>query len=145
MDAIVLLKNDHREVEKAFKSFEKLGEGATSSKRTTADEIIRLLKVHTTIEEAVFYPAVRSELPDLESDILEGIEEHHLAKMLLGEIAELDPEDERYDAKVTVLIESVRHHVEEEEGEMFPQIRKEWGRKRLGELGAALEEAKGRQ
>jgi len=142
MDAIVLLKNDHREVEKVFKAFEKLDDDAAASKRQTAQEIIRLLTVHTTIEEEVFYPAVREDLPDLKDDILEGIEEHHVAKLLLGEIADLEPDDERYDAKVTVLIESVRHHVEEEEDEMFPQIRKEWGRKRLGELGDALELAK---
>ena len=142
MDAITLLKADHREVEKLFKAYEKLGEKADVTKERTAGEIVRLLSVHASIEEQVFYPAVRSEIPDLEGDVLEALEEHHVAKWVLSEIDGLGPDDERYDAKVTVLIESVRHHVEEEETEMFPAVRSALGRKRLGEIGERLEQAK---
>ncbi|MDP8936972.1 MAG: hemerythrin domain-containing protein [Actinomycetota bacterium] len=142
MDAITLLKNDHKTVEKLFKQFEKAGEDAVKTKREVVDSIISELSVHAAVEEQVFYPAVREALPDLEDTVLEGLEEHHVAKWTLWELADLSPEHERFDAKVTVLIESVRHHVEEEETEMFPEVRKALGRKALGQIGDAMEEAK---
>ena len=141
-DAIVLLKNDHKEVEKLFKQFEKLGDDAHTTKRKVVDSIISALSVHAAIEEMYFYPAVREQNPDLEDDVLEGLEEHHIVKWTLDELEGLDPKAERFDAKVTVLIESVRHHVEEEEGEMFPAVREAMGRKALQDLGATLEQAK---
>ena len=142
MDAITLLKNDHKTVEKLFKRFEKAGDDAVKTKREVVDSIIKELSVHAAIEEQVFYPAVRDALPDLEDTVLEGLEEHHVAKWTLWELADMSPEHERFDAKVTVLIESVRHHVEEEEGEMFPEVRKALGRKALGQIGDAMEEAR---
>jgi len=142
MDAITLLKNDHKTVEKLFKRFEKTGDDAVAAKREVVDSIIQELSVHAAIEEQVFYPAVREALPDLEDTVLEGLEEHHVAKWTLSELAKMSPEHERFDAKVTVLIESVRHHVEEEEGELFPEVRKALGRKALGQIGDAMEEAK---
>jgi hemerythrin superfamily protein len=141
-DAIVLLKNDHKTVEKLFKQFEGLGDGALKTKRQVVDSIIEELSVHAAIEEQVFYPTVRAELTDLNDDILEGIEEHHVVKWTLDELKDLDVEHERFDPKVTVLIEMVRHHVEEEEKEMFPEVRKGMGRKALQELGEKLEKAK---
>jgi hemerythrin superfamily protein len=142
MDGITLLKTDHKAVEALFKAFEKLGDGALEKKQQTVSKIIEALSVHAAIEEAVFYPAVRSEVPDTDDDILEAVEEHHIVKWVLAELDSLTPQDERYDAKVTVLIENVRHHVEEEESELFPEVRSALGRKRLAELGADLEEAK---
>ena len=142
MDGITLLKSDHKEVEALFKTFEKLGDGAIEKKQQTVRKIIEALSVHAAIEEAVFYPAVRSEVPDTDDDILEAVEEHHIVKWVLAELDSLTPEDERYDAKVTVLIENVRHHVEEEESELFPEVRSALGRKRLAEIGAELEDAK---
>jgi hemerythrin superfamily protein len=142
MDAITLLKADHKEVEKLFKTYEKLGDRAIQTKHDTATKIIKALSVHAAIEEQVFYPAVRKEVEGTDDEVLEAVEEHHIVKWVLSEINDLDPSDERYDAKVTVLIENVRHHVEEEETEMFPQVRLALGRARLGEIGAALEEAK---
>ena len=141
-DAIVLLKQDHKEVERLFKQFEKLGDGAHVSKRKVVDEIIEALSQHAAIEEMHFYPTIRKQVPDIDDDVLEGLEEHHVVKWTLSELKDLDPENERFDAKVTVLIESVRHHVEEEEGEMFPQVREAMGRKALQELGEVLERAK---
>jgi hemerythrin superfamily protein len=141
-DAIVLLKNDHKTVEKLFKEFEKLGDRAHTTKRKVVDRIIEELAVHAAIEEQHFYPTVREKAPDITDDVLEGLEEHHIVKWTLSELEDLSPEDERFDAKVTVLIESVRHHVEEEEGEMFPQVRKAIGRKDLADLGEVLEKAK---
>jgi hemerythrin-like domain-containing protein len=142
MDAITLLKQDHKTVEGLFKKFEKAGEGAKKTQRDLADKIVEELSVHAAIEEEVFYPAVRQALEEEEDTILEGLEEHHVAKILLSEIAGMDAEDERFRPKVTVLIESVRHHVEEEEKELFPEVRQAMGRKRLGEIGERLEEAK---
>ena len=142
MDAITLLKNDHREVEKLFKAFEKAGDNATATKKKTVAKIIEALSVHAAIEETIFYPAVRNEIEDTESEVLEALEEHHIVKWVLSELDGMEPSDERYDAKVTVLMENVRHHVEEEEQDLFPDVRATLGRKRLGEIGDAMEKAK---
>jgi hemerythrin superfamily protein len=141
-DAIAFLKADHREVEKLFKDFEKTGERAHQSRRKLVEGMIRLLSQHAAIEEQVFYPAVRSAVPAAKSEVLESLEEHHIVKWLLSELAGMDPADERFGAKVTVLTENVRHHVREEEGELFPEVRSEMGRKALVELGGALKKAK---
>ncbi len=141
-DAIVLLKADHKEAERLFKRFESLGPGARKSKRVLVDEIIVELSRHAAVEEQVFYPAIREALPAIDDDVLEGLEEHHIVKWTLSELQDLSPDEERFDAKVTVLIESVRHHVKEEETEMFPAVRAALGRKRLLEIGTQLEQAK---
>ncbi len=138
-----MLKNDHKVVERLFKQFEKAKKADDGdTKVEVVGRIIEELAVHTGIEEQVFYPAVREELPETEDTVLEGLEEHHIAKWTLSELEGMGPGDERFDAKVTVLIESVRHHVEEEEGELFPEVRKALGRKRLGQIGDSMEQAK---
>lgn len=142
MDAITLLKNDHRTVEQLFKRFEKAGDRAHVQKKQIVDRIIEELSVHAAIEEQVFYPVARAVVPDTEDDVLESLEEHHVVKWLLSELEDMEPEHERFDAKVTVLIESVRHHVEEEESDFFPKVRKQLGRNDLADLGEALAEAK---
>jgi len=142
MDAIALLRNDHRVVERLFKQFEKAGPNAHKTRRQVADRIVEELSVHAAIEEQVFYPGVRSANAEIKDVVLEGLEEHHIVKWTLSELEKMDPEDERFDAKVTVLMESVRHHVEEEEGEMFPEVRKSIKASELKEMGAALLEAK---
>jgi iron-sulfur cluster repair protein YtfE (RIC family) len=129
-------------VEKLFKGFERAGDTAYRTKRKLVDDIIRELSVHAAIEEQFLYPAVRRELPQAEDDALEALEEHHVAKWILSELEPMDPKDERFDAKVTVLIESVRHHVREEEHTLFPKIRAGMSRKDLLELGAQLAEGK---
>jgi hemerythrin superfamily protein len=142
MDAITLLRNDHRAVEKLFKAYEKAGDGARATKRRTVEAIVRELSVHAAIEELVFYPAVRAEVEGTRDTVLESMEEHHVVKWLLSEIDGLAPDHERFDAKVSVLVENVRHHVKEEESELFPAVRAALGRKRLAEIGTALEKAK---
>src|SRR5215212_803730 len=126
-DAIVLLKNDHKEILKTFKDFEKAGESATVAKGKLVDRIIELLTVHTYIENEVMYPRVRELLPDLEDDVLESYEEHHVADVLVMELATMKPEDERFTAKTTVLIENVEHHMAEEEEDWFPKVRERLG------------------
>jgi len=113
-DAIVLLKNDHKEVRQLFAAFEQAGDNARAKKGKLVDRIIELLTVHTYIENEVMYPRVREMLPDLEDDVLESYEEHHVADVLVAELASMKPTDERFTAKTTVLIENVRHHMKEE-------------------------------
>jgi hemerythrin superfamily protein len=141
-DAIVLLKNDHKTVEKLFKEFEKAGEDAYGEKRRIADSIIEELTVHAYIEEEIFYPAAREAVPETKDHVLESVEEHHVVVWMLSELLDLDAHDERFDAKVTVLTENVRHHVEEEEDEWFPEVRSAMGRKRLQELGQRMIDAR---
>lgn len=143
-DAIVLLKEDHKEILRTFKEFEKAGEDAAAAKGRIVDRIIELLTVHTYIENEVMYPRVRELLPDLEDDIDESYEEHHVADVLVMELAAMKPDAERFDAKTTVLIENVRHHIEEEEDEWFPQVREGLGRKQLQEIGEEMLEARKR-
>ncbi|MFJ9342338.1 hemerythrin domain-containing protein [Streptomyces sp. NPDC101733] len=142
MDGIVLLKEDHKTVEKLFKQFEKAGENAYAEKREIADQVIEELTTHTWIEEKIFYPAAREAAPDTKDHVLESVEEHHVVLWMLSELKDLDPADERFDAKMSVLIENVRHHVEEEEKEWFPDVRKAMGRNRLTDLGEQMEQAK---
>ncbi|MBY9075652.1 hemerythrin domain-containing protein [Nocardioides sp. WL0053] len=141
-DAIVLLKDDHKEIRKVFKDFEDAGENAKATQGRLVDKMLELLTVHTYIENEVMYPRVRELLPDVEDDVLESYEEHHVADVLCMELAAMSPDDERFVAKTTVLIESVRHHMDEEEQEWFPQVREGLGRKQLQELGAQMLEAK---
>jgi len=139
-DAIVILKDDHRKIQKLFREFQNAGENAGVAKGRIVKRIIEELTVHTYLENEIMYPEVRRLLPDLEDDVLESYEEHHVADLLCAELAAMDADDERFDAKTTVLIENVTHHIDEEEQDWFPQVRKGVGRKQLQELGARMNE-----
>jgi len=141
-DAIVILKADHKEIRDLFRKFQAAGDKAVKTKEKIAGQIIELLTVHTYIENEVMYPRVRELLPEVEDDVLESYEEHHVADVLVVELAALKPDSERFTAKTTVLIENVRHHMEEEEEEWFPKVREGLGRKALQELGNEMLEAK---
>jgi len=123
IDAVELLKQQHREVEEMFERFENMTDRAKVSKKKLADEICNALIMHTTIEEEIFYPATREASKDTEDMIDEAVVEHASAKDLIAQIMEMDPGDDLYDAKVKVLAEMVEHHVKEEEEEMFPKTR----------------------
>jgi hemerythrin superfamily protein len=142
MDAISLLTADHRDVERHFKAFEKAGERAYATKGKAVEAIIEALSVHAVIEELVFYPAARRARTESTGLVLESLEEHHIVKWVLSELESMEPTDERFNAKVTVLIEQVRHHVEEEEQDLFPKIREALTEEHLAELGEELEAAK---
>jgi hemerythrin superfamily protein len=144
VDAITLLKDDHKTVEKLFREFEKASDEAVETRRKLVDQMIQELTTHAYIEETVFYPAARKGAPDTTDHVLESIEEHHVVVWMLSELAGMDPADERFTAKVTVLTENVRHHVEEEEQAWFPLVRKAMGRKILQQLGEELADAKTR-
>ena len=141
-DAIAILRDDHRAVEELFKKFERAGDGAAKQKRKLVDQMIVELSQHASIEEQVLYPWAREYIEDEDDQVLEAIEEHHVVKWLLWELEDLDPKDERFDAKVTVMMESVRHHVKEEESELFPDLRDVATRAELLDLGDALQQAR---
>jgi hemerythrin superfamily protein len=125
-DAIKLLKADHKEVKALFEDYEKLvktGAGA-EEKQALANEICTMLTVHATVEEELFYPAAREALPEDEHLLDEADVEHNCAKDLIAQIEESHPDEPLYDAKVKVLAEYIQHHVTEEEGELFPKVRK---------------------
>ena len=138
-DAIVLLKNDHKEIRRVFADFRKAADAAPSSRDRLVKRMIELLTVHTYLENEVMYPRVRELLPELEDDVLESYEEHHVADVLIMELSSMRASDERFTAKTTVLIENVTHHIEEEEQEWFPQVRAGLSRKVLQEIGAEME------
>ena len=144
MDAITLLKKDHRTVEDLFKRFEKFGPRAKKGKQETVERIVKELAIHAAIEEAVLYPSIRAAVDDKKLDelVLESLEEHHVVKWTLSELDGMSSDHERFDAKVSVLMESVRHHVAEEEKELFPKLAKAFDKERLAQMGDALAEAK---
>ena len=135
-DALVFLKDEHNQMRRLFHEFEQAKDDAHRGETVTA--IIEALTAHTYIENECLYPEVRRLLPDLDSDILESYEEHHVADVLTMELATMRPTDEHFEAKTTVLIENVKHHMEEEESEWFPKVREGLGRKQLQELGEQL-------
>lgn len=121
-DAINILKKDHDRVDSLFKDFEKAEK--RSQKKKIVAEAIKELKNHATIEEELFYPSLRGK-EKVDQDLLnESDEEHHVAKLLIAELEQMDGSEDHYDAKFTVLSESIRHHVKDEEGDLFPQARK---------------------
>ena len=139
LDAIALLKADHRDVEGWFEDFEKTNSG--SKKQKLATQICTALKVHTQIEEEIFYPACRE--AGIEEDMMDEADvEHAGAKKLIGEIESGQPGDDHWDAKVTVLSEMIKHHVKEEEQRdgMFAKAKK--ADLDLKELGAELKARK---
>ena len=122
-DAASLLIEDHRKVKKMFDEFKKLKSGDPDEK----EDIVRMacteLKIHAMLEEEIFYPALREKLED--ADLIDEAEvEHTIAKQLIGELEEMTPEEDLYDAKFRVLGEYVNHHVAEEEKQIFPQAKK---------------------
>jgi hemerythrin superfamily protein len=142
-DAIVMLREDHKEVRALFREFQK-SSTTQARKGAIVEKVIELLTVHTYIENEVMYPRVRDLLPELEDDVLESYEEHHVADVLVMELTTMTPADERFEAKTTVLIENVTHHIEEEEQDWFPKVREGLSRTQLRELGEELAEAKAR-
>ena len=138
MKATDLLKKQHKEVKALFKKVENTENGR--ERRRLMDEISTALEGHTAIEEEIFYPAVRGlDTQKAEEMVLEAFEEHHVVKLVLAELPKVDPEDERFEAKMTVLSELVEHHADEEEEEMFKAAAK-LGKDELEALGERMEE-----
>lgn len=123
-DALELLIADHREASELFEQFENLSDRAKASKQKIVQKVCKALLVHTQIEEEILYPAVREFVKDLEDKVDEAVVEHAAAKDLIRQLHDMNPDEDLYDAKVKVLSEEIEHHVEEEEKEMFPKLRK---------------------
>lgn len=140
MDAIELLTQDHDNVKALFQQFEEAGEKAYVSKKKLATRICLELTKHATAEEEIFYPAVRRAAGENEDLVDEALVEHASAKELIAQILTMEASDDLFDAKVKVLSEQIEHHVEEEEGEMFPKAKK--AKLDLVALGEAIEARK---
>jgi hemerythrin superfamily protein len=142
-NVIALLKADHAAVKKLFAQEQRATKQDKVKKQKIFDQIENALSVHATIEEEIFYPAVKKAREEhVKDEVREGYEEHQQMKNLIAQIASITPGDETWDMKVKVLKEDVEHHVKEEEGEMFPDARKFLGEERLIALGAELEARK---
>jgi hypothetical protein len=135
-DALGVLKKDHQAIEQLFRRFER-ARGAGERKRIT-DRMTRELSVHAAIEEQLVYPALRRRMNGHVTKVLLALEEHHFAKVALAEIEKLDGADERFEAKVHVLIENVRRHVQEEERDLLPAMKRALSPEELRALGDAL-------
>lgn len=143
MDALALLTADHNRVRGMFARFKEAKEAEdVTAMAELCQEIFTELEVHTTIEEEVFYPQVRDESEDLQEVVDEGIEEHHVVDVLMEEIRALEPGADEWIAKMTVLIENVEHHADEEESEMFPEVRSQTGADFLDAMADELEARK---
>jgi hemerythrin superfamily protein len=138
IDAIQLLTDDHRTVEKLFTSYEQTDDREEQTR--IAHQVVHELAVHGEIEELLFYPRIRDHLGDSEAD--EAIHEHVEIKQTLNELDKLTADDEGFDARMRELMAEVRHHVEEEESDIFPRFREVVPAEDLRNLGAQLERAK---
>ena len=140
--AIELLTSDHRKVEDLFDQYESEKDGDESAKQALAQKICNELKVHAQVEEELFYPWVRENVDEDDLEMLEeALVEHQSAKDLIAQIEAGGDADEVFDAKVKVLGEYIKHHVKEEEGEMFPAVAGE--KEALDELGQEMTSRKG--
>jgi hemerythrin superfamily protein len=139
MNAIEMLKKEHRAVEGLFTKFESAK--SADSRRTVFEQIADALAVHATIEEKHFYPAVKAKAT--EDILLEAVEEHLEIKRIIADLLALDASNETFEAKVTVLKEDVEHHVEEEEKVLFPKVQKIFEEEELETIAAAMEQTEG--
>ncbi len=139
LNALDLLKADHSEVMKLFSEFEKMTEEDEDNKRDLVEKACLQLAIHAQIEEELFYPALRDVIDD--QDLLDEAQvEHDMARQLIEELQSMSPGEDLYDAKFTVLGEYVKHHVEEEQNEIFPKAKK--AKIDLDTLGADLSDRK---
>ncbi|MCU1599404.1 MAG: hypothetical protein JWO22_113 [Frankiales bacterium] len=143
MDAIALLTADHNRVRGLFARFDAAKDADdTAAMVALGQEIFTELTVHTAIEEETFYPWASGLSDEIKETIDEGIQEHHIVKVLMQEIGQLDAEAPEWLAKLTVLIENVQHHAEEEEDELFPSIRSATSTADREAMGDRLEQDK---
>ena len=139
VDAIAMLEEDHKKVKALFKQYEKAGEDQ-AKKQELYQTIRQELTLHTRLEQEIFYPACEA---DQNEEVVEAIEEHRVIEDLLTELQSVEPSDERFDAKMSVMMENVEHHADvEEEKKMFPKAKKSLGAERLRELGERMEQVK---
>jgi hemerythrin-like domain-containing protein len=141
MDAIGLLKEDHRKVKKLLAELESTTERGVKTREELFTKVKQELVVHEAIEEEIFYPALK-EHPKTKEIALEGYEEHHVVDTVMAEIEGVAYDDEKWGAKFTVMKENLEHHIEEEEGEMFKQARQVFDQDELTQLGESMKARK---
>ena len=144
MDALTLLKTDHEKVAGIFEQLDETTERAEKTREELFTKLKQELDVHAHIEETILYPVLKQEAETREIT-LEGVEEHHVIKLLLRELAAMQVDTEQWTAKLKVLKENVEHHVEEEEGEMFKGAREILSKQQLEELGTRMEAEKAKE
>src|SRR6478736_6187265 len=137
LDAIALLKADHDKVKRLLSDLETTTERGVKTRAELFATIKGELTIHETIEEEIFYPALKSH-PKAKDIVLEGYQEHHVVDLLMGELESMDVSDERWGAKATVMKENIEHHIEEEEGDMFKKARQVFDRQELEDLGERM-------
>ena len=141
MNAITLLKDDHDKMKKILNDLDSTTERGVKTREELFTRVRRELEVHEAIEEEIFYPALK-EHPKAKELVLEAYEEHNVVDMVVAEIEDTPYDDETWGAKLTVMKENIEHHIEEEEGEMFPQARDVFERSELQELGERMKARK---
>jgi hemerythrin-like domain-containing protein len=141
MDAMSLLKEDHRRVKKMLAELESTTERGVKTREELFARVKRELVVHEAIEEEIFYPALK-EHPKTKDIALEAYEEHHVVDTVMAEIEGVAYDDETWGAKFKVMKENLEHHIEEEEGEMFKQARQVFGQDELAQLGESMKARK---
>ena len=141
MNAIDLLEDDHRKVKKMLAEGEQTTERAEVTRSDLYATLRREMETHERIEEEIFYPALKAH-PKARDIVLEGLEEHHVMDEIMGELGQTDVTDETWAAKFKVMKENIEHHIEEEEGEMFPKARQVFDKDELEALGARMLELK---
>jgi len=137
MDALTLLKKDHDKVKRLLGELESTTERGVKTRSELFATIKGELTVHEMIEEEIFYPELRAH-PKAKDIVLEGYQEHHVVDLLMSELEALDVTDETWGAKAKVMQENIEHHIEEEEGEMFPKARQVFDRAELADLGKRM-------
>ena len=145
MDALTLLEQDHQKVKKLMGEIEKTTERGVKTREELFTKLVKELTVHEKIEEQIFYPAVKeaAKTKKLEEIVAESFEEHHFVNVVIAEIKKTPYGAEEWAAKFSVMMENIEHHAfEEEEGEMFPKVRKIFSKAELEDLGAQMEELK---
>ncbi|MFF0413278.1 hemerythrin domain-containing protein [Kitasatospora sp. NPDC004745] len=151
-DAIVLLREDHKEARRLFREYRSLadadgdgdrdgqdGHGNDRARREAVERIVEALTVHTYLEDELVYPRIRREVPGLAEEMDRAKEEHHVADLLCEELSRMTPDDDGYDAKAAVLIEAVERHIAQEEDDWFPKVRAAIGRNELREIGERMQ------
>lgn len=141
MNAITLLKDDHREIKRLLKELEPTTERGVATRRELFERIRRDLTVHEVIEEEIFYPTLKQH-PKAKEIVLEGYEEHDVVNILMGELENMPFDDETWGPKAKVMAENVEHHIEEEEDDMFEKAEQIFDADELEALGKAMAQRK---
>jgi hemerythrin HHE cation binding domain-containing protein len=144
VDALALLKDDHDKAKKLMEELAETTERAVKTRQEKWTKLLKELTIHENIEEEIFYPALH-EHPKLKEIVLEALEEHHLVDDIVEQLKDTAFEDEHWAAKFKVTKENIEHHIEEEEGPMFTEVRKAFSKDELEELGSRMDASKQEQ